>query len=368
MNSTRNRRPLAGFTLVELLVVIAIIGILVGLLLPAVQAARAAARRMQCSNNVKQIVLACHNFESSYKSLPAWTHIRGSITGATGQRPTLLGSGHFQLLPYIEQNALFDRANGNSFEVRTERIPAFACPDDVTLNAAAFAGRALTNNTVRVSVNGVAYGGTTYALNANACTARFERGHPTALNAKFSNITDGLSNTVLTVERQAACYGNDFPRRGQTPNLSTGSFTFSIWSRGGRYPGFALWQDGAPTAADLTLNNGTATEVNAGYTWWDCPVFDATLRNPANYAAGPGPRSDPNFRNPFNGVPNPGGIQSGTFETGCDWRRPQAMHTGVMISGLADGSVRSVSATINVVTFQLACTPSGGEVLGADWE
>jgi prepilin-type N-terminal cleavage/methylation domain-containing protein len=367
---TATVRSRCGFTLVELLVVIAIIGILIGLLLPAVQSARAAARRMQCSNNVKQLALAAHNFESTYKTLPPWTFAKGP-SGAAGQRPTAFGSAHFMLLPFIEQNAIYQKANGISFEVRTDKVPSFACPDDVTLSSGGFAGRALSNNTARVSVNGIPYGGTTYAFNALACSVSFVNGHPTTMNAKFGNVTDGLSNTVLIVERQAACYGHNYPRTGATPNLGTGSFTFSIWARGGRRTTHSNWVDGAPVAADLTANNGSATDVNAGYTWWDCPVLNATLRNPANVNAGPGPRSGPfgttDFRNPFNGVPNPYGIQDGVTETRCDWRRPQAMHNGVMIAGLGDGSVRTISASINVVTFDRTCQPSDGNVLGGDW-
>jgi prepilin-type N-terminal cleavage/methylation domain-containing protein len=359
------RKTRSAFTLVELLVVIAIIGILVGLLLPAVQSARAAARRMQCSNNVKQIALACHNFESAYKTLPPWVHAKGP--GGTA-RPTVFASGHYMILPYIEQQAIYDLGQGHSFGVRTQAVAAFACPDDMTLGGARFIGRALTNNTARVSVGGVAYGGTTYALNAQACQVSFINGHPTIPNAKMATLVDGTSNTVLVVERQAACYGNDFPQRGLTPNLSTTSFTFSIWSRGPRHATWSPWGDGATTAANLDVVNGIATEVGPGYTWWDSPVIDATLRNPSNFAAGPGPRSNPTFRNPFNGVPNPGGIQPSTFETGCDWRRPQAMHQGVMITGLGDGSVRSVAATINITTFQRVCDPRDGLVLGSDWE
>ena len=97
-----------AFTLVELLVVIAIIGILVGLLLPAVQAAREAARRMQCSNNMKQIGLGVHNFESSYKKLPA-----AGQCGSTGSTttPYMIHSTATQLLPFIEQMAVYNLFN-----------------------------------------------------------------------------------------------------------------------------------------------------------------------------------------------------------------------------------------------------------------
>jgi len=132
-----------AFTLVELLVVIAIIGILVGLLLPAVQAAREAARRMQCGNNIKQISLACHNYESAYKRLPAMQSGSGgvhpgSIQGAA-QRYAM--SGHFALLPFCEQTPAYDRfqtANWNPWEdggsaaspryITRTRVPYLECP------------------------------------------------------------------------------------------------------------------------------------------------------------------------------------------------------------------------------------------------
>lgn len=109
------KRYVRGFTLVELLVVIAIIGVLVGLLLPAVQAAREAARRMQCSNNLKQLGLALHNYADAYKKFPAGRMSLGSSRGGAGKFDPITKNGHglVFILPFIEQTNLY-----NKFESR----------------------------------------------------------------------------------------------------------------------------------------------------------------------------------------------------------------------------------------------------------
>ena len=121
-----------GFTLVELLVVIAIIGILIALLLPAVQAAREAARRMQCSNNMKQIGLAMHNYHDSHKALP----FACSCCFASG-RPSPYATWAAMILPYMEQQPLYDRFDFrrplvdpvNDEAVKTV-VPTYICPSD----------------------------------------------------------------------------------------------------------------------------------------------------------------------------------------------------------------------------------------------
>ena len=140
----RMKRPRIGFTLVELLVVIAIIGILIALLLPAVQAAREAARRTQCGNNLKQIGLALHNYESGKKVFPPAyvtqdTHAAGSMYGVTysdenKNGPTGFAWGTF-LLPYLEEVGLYQSFNFSLPCWATENAPAartkvfaFLCP------------------------------------------------------------------------------------------------------------------------------------------------------------------------------------------------------------------------------------------------
>ncbi|HVK10717.1 MAG TPA: DUF1559 domain-containing protein [Gemmataceae bacterium] len=353
LRATRARH---GFTLIELLVVIAIIAILIGLLLPAVQKIRDAANRMKCSNNVKQLILGCHNYESTNGTLPAWSMMTA----------TQSGSAHFFLLPYIEQDNLFRTANGHSFNVRTTAVPTFACPNDVTNPAGRFSGEAVAQNAARISVNGVAYGATSYAINGQVATSTNENGHATNGALAVAQIADGSSNTVLFAERMAWCMGPNYPNPGVTPNLGTGSFTYSIWARGPRHATRSPWVDGAPTTSTLppTANNLAFPE---GYTWWDNPAFDQPYRN-ATLTNGPGPRTDPNFRQNWNGgVPNPGGVQGNPRPRQCDYRRLQALHGNVCMVGLADGSVRSVTSNVSALTWQRVGTAQGGEVLGADW-
>lgn len=139
LNSTNNLKRHAAFTLVELLVVIAIIGVLVGLLLPAVQAAREAARRMQCMNNLKQIGLAVHNYSDIHNRFPPGGPGTGIHPNSDGYRV----SAWVRILPFLEQQPLYDQLNltgparivpdallPDGERVRHKQIAAMLCPSD----------------------------------------------------------------------------------------------------------------------------------------------------------------------------------------------------------------------------------------------
>lgn len=213
-----------GFTLVELLVVIAIIGILVGLLLPAVQAAREAARRMQCSNNVKQLALAMHNYHDTYKKFGFGHHYRGIHDGNLTNENGGMGFGWgFGLLPYIEQGNLYNQfdqtlvimyqAPGGTAaptanlldngSLATTPLATFSCPSDT--KPTQFNDNGIPNSaTSSYQGNGGAYNGWQGgAEGASPNTTRFNgvfernnRGAPYGI----ATITDGTSNTVLVCE------------------------------------------------------------------------------------------------------------------------------------------------------------------------
>lgn len=187
-----------AFTLVELLVVIAIIGILVGLLLPAVQAAREAARRMQCSNNLKQLALASHNYESAFKRLPG-----------PAEDSLVAYSAQAKLLPFIEQsnlNALIDfrqplllppafnpTINPPLRPVVDRKLDVMLCPSDAgevfyTENGQRWAG-------LNYMVNAGPGTGMTYCSRSDT-TGMFWRGS----TVRFGDVTDGTSNTLLLAE------------------------------------------------------------------------------------------------------------------------------------------------------------------------
>ena len=218
-----------GFTLVELLVVITIIGILIALLLPAVQAAREASRRVQCSNNMKQIGLALHNYHMNNQCFPPGSFWFGLSYGE------YRGSILVRLLPYLEQQAIFDLFDFKSYNptidnqmlpgggnlIQSKVIPAYVCPSDsrpLTLNAPPWE-RALHNYAASI-------GPTTHGNNGNCSCAVYASWNAYAPPpwggvyggayagpffrypnppSRIVDCRDGLSNTIYFGEVRPLC-------------------------------------------------------------------------------------------------------------------------------------------------------------------
>ncbi len=337
MHPSDSRRA-AGFTLVELLVVIAIIGILVGLLLPAVQAAREAARRMQCSNNLKQQALGCLNYESANKRLPA-------MQGGTGQaHPCAFGgqrvcmSGWYMILPYMEQTPFYNMltawnrepwntGNFNNTAGYKTRVPFLECPSDSGESEPTNAGRT-------VGLNSYAFcSGDNYAMSQTLdggeeradCNRSLRklainnRGIFGRLNfPSLAVVTDGTSNTILTGERQRP---NAVNSKGMSLIIASDPATYIPLScraqfNGRQYltPSLIFTADTAPgyrTMAGNPFFNGLSTILPP---------------NSAVCTVGNGSVSQHWF----------GGLWSATSE-----------HTGGVQVSMADGSVRFISDSID---------------------
>jgi prepilin-type N-terminal cleavage/methylation domain-containing protein/prepilin-type processing-associated H-X9-DG protein len=202
-----------GFTLVELLVVIAIIGILIALLLPAVQAAREAARRSQCSNNLKQMALALHGYHGQFNSFPVGHMWRGHWDGDPNNQFGGTGFGWgTAILPYMEQKAVYDQFDLRYpvSENRTTRnltiaqtpLPAFACPSD-TKPPNRTDGAVTNSATSSYKACGTAYdswqgGIVTATPNKLRFNGLFDRDNGGSRDMK--QVRDGLTNTFAIAE------------------------------------------------------------------------------------------------------------------------------------------------------------------------
>jgi len=346
-------RRRSAFTLIELLVVIAIIAILVGLLLPAVQKVREAASRISCQNNLKQIGLAMHNYESALGKLPS--AFLGDANLALYPPPTYFDyffswSALAQLNPYLEQTniynemdltqPIYDPTNGynistaNQFAV-SQVIKLFLCPSDLgqpVLNPGDYGVQTAgpTNYAVCVG-SGKTLGGPPYGSPLNS-DGMFQG----IRSVRFSDITDGLSNTACASESLLGL-GDENVTSPTPPPPADPRYIYA-------YVGFGTPITAANCAAATTWNG----DQRRGFMWATGEMRCASYNH----------YYPPNSTN-FDCVNN-----DATTITAFAWKTARSNHPGGVNLLMGDGSVHFISNSIAQATWQALSTRAGGEVLG----
>jgi hypothetical protein len=356
---------------VELLVVIAIIGVLIGLLLPAVQKIRGLANQLSCSNNQRQLALAALNCNTTHKKLPGLLGpfpagklgVQDIPGTATAHGPPW-GNPLYYLLPFVEQDTLFK----STFEASADplfltdpgyapwfpwppappyppppcslpalmytHVKTYVCPGDPS--APADGVGMISLGVTPVCSTPTVYpdiGLSSYAVNAMVF-AKFHFDPVTGtwildtLNGKTripQDISDGASNTILFTERYAnAGYYNDIPP-GAAGFVGQGGAAWAWW---GPYSGAA-----AP------IDN--ASMLDSSLPMVSYPPYIGAL-----------------------GMPQ---ISPLSWQVNVQNFRPSSPHTGVIVVALADGSVRTVSEGVSIPTWYAATTPNGSDLLGGEW-
>jgi len=341
MNSTSDNRVknARGFTLVELLVVIAIIGILIGMLLPAVQQVREAARRMDCANNLRQITLALHSYESAHREFPGLP--------ATSQFGF---SVHAQILPFVEQANLqnlidfeIDLMLGSGGRQSLNPVHAvasgsplelFLCPSDgedpIFQNSntgdATFAGTNYvvctgdgtdTNYDTRARTNGVFWQGS---------------------KVGFAQMSDGASNTILVSE---SLLGDKTEGDGLVMNPQRQMARYRGGGLGADGEGFTSAPGHDPDIAAAAVASGKFDGRGRG-SW----IWGREHMNTFN-----------TYMTPNNQVPD-------VHRNGLGWFAARSNHAGGVNVALGDGSARFVSESVDSVTWLGLGNINGGEILG----
>ncbi len=332
-----------GFTLVELLVVIAIIGILIALLLPAVQAAREAARRSQCSNNLKQFALASHNYHDVHKTFP-----RGA------NPPVNCGiwqgfSVHAMLLPYMEQNAIYENINwgltwyDQALTVRNVPLAALLCPsaDKAPPSTDIWSGGPGSNYAV-------CYGPILdWEGPTDASGNRQNRQGPGAFSTRretaISELRDGTSNTILAGE----VLSGDGNGGSYMPGEPVTNVTYS-GSRPWEYPNASVTSQSDIEAWGAQCEAGKSSHLSSNGWGYIGTNYTQTVFNTV---------APPNWRYPTCIATSPPGYSSdrdGIYPS-------RSFHPGGSQHALGDGSVRFITETIEWATYQALGTKSGKE-------
>jgi prepilin-type N-terminal cleavage/methylation domain-containing protein len=360
-------RRRSGFTLIELLVVIAIIAILIGLLLPAVQKVREAAARSKSSNNIKQLALACHNYNDAYQGkLPPLTDVgTGAPTGAG------LQSIFFNILPYIEQdniyrifnkatpNTYYNAANGAAMNI----INTLISPADSTASNGTTSTLTVTVTPAPPAPFTASWNGT-FATTSYAANAQIFGTNSAGLPRTF---VDGTSNTIMIAEKSQVCTVGSTPPAGT--NFTANQQIYNFWALGAwapQMPAFAALSPAGQQNTYMYMSNSppgqTATGGSSSYLpgaiWVKTGLQTANAAAPTPPGSAGASCATPPYQK-FQVAPR-GCIP-------CDPRVAQTPHVGGMLVGLGDGSVRSLAPSMSEWTYWAAVTPAGNETQYTDW-